>query len=234
MARIYITSVNKSGPSVLIFPAAVFVGGVTVLVGLEEDDLADAVIVYVQLKVVGPTSVLRQGRGGPECLLVSGRDAVSEAGEDDSLDCSAPFEKVQRLGDCNLCRLLDRIPVKPATYRRERYRPQPVFDRERKRGAVAPCQHLRLSKFAALPPRPDRVNDVLGRQAIPARNLCLARVAAGKRIALRLQLRAGGPVDGKADRAAGDERRVRRVDDGVNRERGDVPAEEFELRHRQT
>ena len=71
--------------------------------------------------------------GGLECLLVSGIDAVSEAGEDDPLDCSAPFEEVRRLGDCYLCRILDGIPVKPATDSRERYRPHPVFDRERKR-----------------------------------------------------------------------------------------------------
>ena len=55
-----------------------------------------------------------------------------------------------------------------------------------------------------------------GLQAIAARDLGLARLAAAERAALGQQLRPRGAMDGPVDPAAPEQRAVGRVDDGVD------------------
>jgi hypothetical protein len=74
------------------------------------------------------------------------------------------------------------------------------------------------------------MNDVEGRQAIAARDLGRAGFAAVERFAFLQQLRACGTMDRAVDPAAAEQRRVRRIDDGVDRERGDVGDDDIQSR----
>ena len=98
------------------------------------------------------------------------------------------------------------------------------------RRAIAGREQIRLAARAAVPHRPDRVDDVFRRQVVAARDLRRAGGAAAERSAFRQQLPSGGAVDRAIDPAAAEQRGVGGVDDGVDRERGDVGDHDFELR----
>lgn len=68
----------------------------------------------------------------------------------------------------------------------------------------------------------DRVNHVPARQTIAARDFRLTNLAAVKRPAFRQQLRTCRTVDAAIHTAAAKQRRIRRVDNGVNRQLCDV------------
>jgi hypothetical protein len=74
------------------------------------------------------------------------------------------------------------------------------------------------------------VDDVPGRQPVPAGNLGRAGIAAVKPAAFGQQIRSGRAMDRAVDPAAAEQRAVRRVDDGVDRERGDVGNHDVEPR----
>ena len=57
-----------------------------------------------------------------------------------------------------------------------------------------------------------------------------AGFAAVERFAFLQQLRACGTMDRAVDPAAAEQRRVRRIDDGVDRERGDVGDDDIQSR----
>lgn len=77
-------------------------------------------------------------------------------------------------------------------------------------------------RVPARPDRPDGVDDVIRRQAIPTRDLRVARIASSQASAFIEQPRPGGPVDGAVHPATTQQRPVRRVDDRVHRELSDV------------
>lgn len=85
---------------------------------------------------------------------------------------------------------------------------------------------------AAVPDRADGMDYVFGRQTISARDLRIARVAATERTAFVEQLRPGGTVDGTVHAATTQQRRVGRVDDGVNAQCRNVSDEDFQSRRK--
>ena len=97
-----------------------------------------------------------------------------------------------------------------------------VLGREREARAIAARQKLILVRLAAAPHRADGVDHMLGRQAIGFGDARLAGRTAAELAAFGEQLRPGGAMDRAIDPAAAEERRIRRVDDRVERERGDV------------
>ena len=78
-------------------------------------------------------------------------------------------------------------------------------------------EQLLLPRVAASPDRADGVDDMARLEAVAARDLGLARVAAAERAALREQLGARGAMDGAIHAAPAEQRGVGGVDDGVDR-----------------
>src|SRR5215467_3005409 len=98
------------------------------------------------------------------------------------------------------------------------------------RRAIAGRQQLVLALGLLAPDRTDRVDDMPGLEPVAARDLRGSGLAAAERAAFRQQLRARGAMDRAVDPAAAPQRAVRRIDDGVDVERGDAGDADFELR----
>lgn len=81
--------------------------------------------------------------------------------------------------------------------------------------------------LAAMPDRTDGMDHVFGRQPVSAGDLGIAGVAATERAAFVEQLRARGTVDGAINTAAAQQRRVGRVDDGVNAQCRNISDDDF-------
>ena len=106
-------------------------------------------------------------------------------------------------------------------------RSKPMRGGKIERRAIAGRQQLLLALAAAAPHRPDRVDHMLGRQPIAARDLGAAGLAAAERPAFGEQFRSGGAMDGAVDAAAAEQRAVRRIDDRIERKRRDVGNADF-------
>ena len=98
------------------------------------------------------------------------------------------------------------------------------------RTAIAGGEQIVLAEGAAIPHRPNRVNHMLGRQAIASGDLGVACLAAVEHAALGHELRPRGTMDRAIDAAAAEQRRICRVDDGVNAQAGDVGNDDFQPR----
>ena len=116
----------------------------------------------------------------------------------------------------------DRVAVNAATDRRECDGLQVVGDGEAEAVAIAAGQSLRLAVVAVAVTWADGVNDVAGFQAVAVGEAGLAGGAAADCAALAQQVRAGGAVDGAVDASSAEQGLVGGVDDGVDREGGDV------------
>src|SRR6266436_10446850 len=90
-------------------------------------------------------------------------------------------------------------------------------------GAITAFEELLLSSTSAPPDRPDRVDDVGGRQTIPAGEPRLPRWTAAQSTAFGKKLRSRSPVDRAIDPTAAEQRGVRRIDDRIDPQAGDVP-----------
>ena len=91
-------------------------------------------------------------------------------------------------------------------------------------------QQIILAEVTAIPDRPNRMDHVLCRKPIAFGDLGVAGRAAMQHAALGEQFRAGGAMDRAIDAAPAKERRVGRVDDGVNAQCGDVGNDDFKPR----
>src|SRR5579859_6175410 len=114
--------------------------------------------------------------------------------------------------------------------RRESNRAKMMNLAERDGAAIAGRQQFILAAPAAAPYRPHRMDHILGRQPVSARDLGVAGLPAAQRAALGKELGASRAMNRAIDTAAAQKRRVRRVHDGVNAERGDVSNNDFEPR----
>src|SRR5207249_565790 len=92
----------------------------------------------------------------------------------------------------------------------------------RQAGAVAIRQDRGFAVNPATPNRADGVDHVPGRQAIAARQPCLARRTAAERAALGEQLGAGAAMDRTIDTATTEQRGIGSVDDRIDDQSGDV------------
>ena len=89
---------------------------------------------------------------------------------------------------------------------------------------VAICQRLRLAMFSTTPDRPNCVNDKVSWQTISARDFGFAWTTTAQRAAFGEQFGACGAVNRAIDAATAEERRVRRVHNGINVQFSDVAA----------
>jgi len=168
-----------------------------------------------------------------ELRLISGGHLVAKAGEDHPAQTRVAGEREARLGDRDGGRLPDGIAVNPAADRRQGDGRDLVRMSEREAVPIAGREQFRLALVPAAPDRPDRMDDVPRGQSIAFGKLRLARPAAAEQPAFVNQLRPGGAVDGPIDAAAAEQRTVRRIDDRVHLEPGDVAAMDFDpvVRH---
>src|SRR5262249_46684257 len=104
----------------------------------------------------------------------------------------------------------------------ERDRREAVLACDRHRLAVTRRQLAALAALAAAIDRADRVDHEARLEPVAARQLRIAGLAAAERAALREQLLAGRAVDRAVDPTAAQQAGVRRVDDRVDVEGGDV------------
>src|SRR3954470_14130381 len=99
---------------------------------------------------------------------------------------------------------------------------QMIVGRKTQRRAVAGRQQFRLMLLAAAPYRADGVDDVLRRQLVAVGYFRRSGHAAAERLALLKKFAPRGTVDRAVDPAAAQQRGVCRIDDGVDRERGNI------------
>lgn len=90
--------------------------------------------------------------------------------------------------------------------------------------SIAGREQLGFIVGAAAPNGPDRMNDVLGREAIAPCDFGLSGLATAEQTTLVQQIRACGAMNGTVDAAATEQRRIGSIDDGVDLERRDVSA----------
>ena len=98
------------------------------------------------------------------------------------------------------------------------------------RTAIARGELLILPTITTVPDRPDGMDHMPRRKEISFGDLGVAGLAAVERSALGQQLGPGRIMDRAIDAAPAKQRRIRRVDDGVNAQRGDVGNNDFQPR----
>ncbi len=134
------------------------------------------------------------------------------------------FHRTQR----QLGGLVDGIAVRTDADAWERDRREVVLTRDLQRPPVRGRQQLLLTVEAAVPHRPDGVDDEACGQPVTAGQLRVTGVAAAECSALGQEIGPRGAVDGAVDSASAEQRPVGGIDDGVDLELGDVRRDRFE------
>jgi hypothetical protein len=172
------------------------------------------------------THSLAQPLGG-----IRGKRFRAETREDHLGDAASRAQCIADRPHRDPRRRLERIAVNARADRRKRDAPERVIVGELHRFAIGGRKQLRLALGAALPDRPDGVDDKPRGQEKARRDARLAnRTRSGAR-ARAGQLGSGGIMNGAADSAARRQAAVRRVDNRINRERGDVDESGFDRRY---
>jgi hypothetical protein len=96
------------------------------------------------------------------------------------------------------------------------------------RAAIAQGELLILPAIAAVPDRSDGMNHMPRWKEISLGDLGVAGLAAVELTALSQQLGPGRIMDRAIDAPSAEQRRIRRVDDGINAQRGDVGNNDFQ------
>jgi len=159
---------------------------------------------------------------------VGGGAGLAEAAEDDAGGVIAAGQRGQDRVDGDLRGAVGREAVDAGADGRDGDAGKLVLGGDLQAAAIARGEQRLLVRAAAAPDRADRVDDVAGGEAVAPGDLRLARRAAAERAAFRQKLRPGGPVNGAVDPAAAEQRLVRGINDGVNREPGDVALDDLD------
>jgi len=139
----------------------------------------------------------------------------------------------QRLGDgsnSDTGRAVGGKTIDASGNRRKSHRGNAVFPTELDRAAVAGSEQTILTAAAAIPDRPNRMDDVFGLEAITLGDLGVTDLAAVQHTAFEFEFSAGGAMNSTIDAAATEQRRIRRVNNGVNAQRRDVGNNDFKPR----
>ena len=114
--------------------------------------------------------------------------------------------------------------------RGNRHRFEIVVTAKLDRTAIARGQLPILPTTTAIPDRPDGMNHMPRWKEISLGDLGVAGLATAQLTALSQQLGSGCIMDRAVDAAPAEQRRIRRVDDGVNAQAGDVGNNDFQPR----
>ncbi len=112
--------------------------------------------------------------------------------------------------------------INPGRDCRERDIAKSLPTRDVQAGAITAFEELLLSSGSTPPDRPDRVDDMGGRQTIPAGEPRFPWWTAAQSTAFGKKLRSRSPVDRAVDPTAAEQRGVRRIDDRIDPQAGDV------------
>src|SRR5262245_24159159 len=97
-----------------------------------------------------------------------------------------------------------------------------MFEGQREAVAIATCEHLILVIATTPPDWPDGVDDILCPEPVAFGDLRLAWWASAQRATLLDKFRTCGAMDCSIYSATAQQRRVRRVDDGIYRQGRDI------------
>ena len=98
------------------------------------------------------------------------------------------------------------------------------------RATIAGGEQIVFAEVTAIPHRANGVDHMLGFKLVAPGNLGIAGFATLQHSAFHDEFGAGGAMDRAIDAASAEQRRIRRVDDGVNAQCGDVGNNDFQPR----
>ena len=136
--------------------------------------------------------------------------------DDNSLENAAAIGKIFDHLQGNARGFPQRVPVNPGANGWKGNAPNPIILRQDEAIAVTGGQQFGLAAFSALVNRPDRVNDIAGRQTIPFSHAGLPRRATADPPALLQKLRPGRPVNGSIHAPAAQQSFIGRIDDRLH------------------
>jgi hypothetical protein len=165
-------------------------------------------------------------RPGGERTVEGVERLVVEEHESDLLDRRQIGERGRHRVDRDRRGPLEREAIDARGDRRKRDAPTPQLGRELERASIAGAKKRILAPAAAVPDRPDRVDDVPGVEVARARCLGLPGPAAAERDALGENVRTACAVNGTVDAAPAAQRFVRRIDDGIDLLERNIPSRE--------
>jgi hypothetical protein len=156
------------------------------------------------------------------------RAIPGETAEDDTGERWRLRQRLDGRGDRDLRGTGRWKTIDPGGNRREGQRSQRIFPGEFDGAAIARGQQGLFTLGATMPDRTDGMNHMPRRQPITPGDFCLAGRAAVETAALGQQFGTGRAMDSAIHATAAEQRRIGRVDDGVNAQRGDVGNEDFQ------
>jgi hypothetical protein len=156
--------------------------------------------------------------------------APGKAAKYDAGQRGGRWQRFYRRGDRNFRGAFCWKPEDAGRNRGKRNRFEIVVTTKLDRTAIARGELLILPAITTVPDRPDGMDHVPCWQEISFGDFGVARLAAVERAAFGQQLRPGCIMDRAIDAAPTKERRICRVDDGVNAQRGDVGNDDFQPR----
>lgn len=154
--------------------------------------------------------------------LVDGQITRREAAEDNLLKGRYAVDEVHDLTDGDPRGQVDRVSVDTRADARKGNALDTLCHGNGQGTPVTGRQQGRLPLGSAAPDRPHRMDDELRRQPVAFGCLGIPRLAATQQAAFMYEVGTGCPMNGPIHPVATKQGRVRRVDNGVNRQRRDI------------
>src|ERR1700730_11289976 len=163
----------------------------------------------------------RKSKRGKGIGVVLGR-VLREAAENDATNGVARLRLADHGRNRDPCRAMGGKAIDAGRDRGKSDRLKLVGAGKLKRMAIAAGEQFVLARRSAVPHGADGMDHVARGQTVTVRDLGVASGAALKRPALGEEIGSGGAMDGAVDTAAAQERSIRGVDNGGDREPGNV------------
>jgi hypothetical protein len=176
------------------------------------------------------TLIRTRAAKGIQCRLVQLRAGVGEAAEDHLRQGGRSRQRIDDGLERDAGRAFSGEAINAGGNCWKGHGCEPVRVAELHRAAIAGGEQVVLAERAAVPHRPNRVNHVPGLEPIALGDLGIAGLAAVEHPALGHEVGPRSAMDRAIDAAPAKERRIRRVDDGVNAQAGDVGNDDFQPR----
>ena len=150
-----------------------------------------------------------------------------KAAVDDTADDRRRFQHVGRGRHRDPRRASRRKVIHSGGYCGESHRLQVVRLAQLDNADIARGQRLILTRLPTMPNRPNGMDHMTRRQAITGGDLGAAGLTAPEPAAFGQKRRPGRPMDRAIDTTTTEQRRICRVDDGVNVQRRDIGDDDF-------
>ena len=137
-------------------------------------------------------------------------------------------EKVTAGADGDVAGILDGVAVNTATDGRERDGPESIFYCQCQGIPVTGRKIRRLAAGSTAPNGTDRVDNIIGRKPVAARQTCLSRLATTECTALGEETWARGPMYCPVDASPPEQCLVRGINDSIDLQPGNVGLDDLE------